>query len=407
MVLNLVKFSHIADCHIGGWRDPKLKQINTDAFFKAIDISLNEKVDFILIAGDLFNTALPGIDRLKDVVRKFKELKDKNVPVYLIPGSHDYSPSGKTMLDVLEEAGLCINVVKGDVVNKKLRLRFTIDKKTGAKITGLLGRRGMLEKSYYEELDREHLEKESGFKIFMFHTALTELKPKKLEKMESAPISLLPKGFDYYAGGHVHIVEKKDLPGYKNVVYPGPLFPNTFYELEELEGGGFYIYDDGNINRINLQVKNVFTINVNANHKIPESVTSEIIEQIQNKEFNDTIVLIRVRGTLESGKMSEIDFKKIYDLLNEKSAYFIMRNTAQLSTKEFEEIKVETSSIEEIEDKLIEEHLGQIESGWDKEKEKIMSKSLMTILSSDKKEGEKVYEYEARIKDEIERLLNI
>ena len=48
-----------------------------------------------------------------------------------------------------------------------------------------------------KELDLKNLEEEEGFKIFMFHTALTELKPKNLERMDSAPISLLPKGFDY------------------------------------------------------------------------------------------------------------------------------------------------------------------------------------------------------------------
>ncbi len=403
-----MKFSHIADCHIGGWRDPKLKDLNTEAFFKAINISLDEKVDFILIAGDLFNTALPGIDKLKDVVRTFRELKEKEIPIYLIPGSHDFSPSGKTMLDVLEEAGLCENVVKGEEVNGKLRLKFTVDEKTGAKITGLLGRRGMLEKSYYEELDHEYLEKEPGFKIFMFHTALTELKPKKLERMDSSPISLLPKGFDYYAGGHVHIVEKKDLPGYKNVVYPGPLFPNNFHELEELEGGGFYIYDDGEVIRKNIRIKNVFTINVNANHKIPEQITSEIVEEIKNKEFFDTIVLIRVKGTLENGKLSEIDFKKVYDLLHEKSAYFIMRNTSSLTTKEFEEIKIESKSTEQVEERIIKEHVGQIEvKGWNEDKEKSMIKTLMSVLSSDRKEGEKVYEFEARMMEEVKKILSL
>jgi hypothetical protein len=312
------------------------------------------------------------------------------------------------MLDVLEEAGLCKNVVKGKVVDDKLMLKFTIDEKTGSKITGMLGRRGMLEKSYYEELNKEYLEKKSGFKIFMFHTLITELKPKRLEKMESSPISLLPKGFDYYAGGHVHIVRKKDLSGYKNVVYPGPLFPNTFHELEELQGGGFYIYDNGEIIRENIHVKNVFTININANHKIPEKITNEILEEIKNKEFYDTLVLIRVSGTLESGKISEIDFKRIYDLLYEKSAYFVMRNTSGLVSTEFEEIKVETSSAEEIEEKLINEHLGQIKvSSWNKDKEKSMIKSLMAVLSSERKEGERVYEFEARINEELSRILNL
>ena len=401
-----MKFSHLADCHIGGWRDPKLKDINTQAFFKAIDISILEKVDFILIAGDLFNTALPGIDKLKEVVKKFKELKDNYIPVYLIAGSHDFSPSGKTMLDVLEEAGLCTNVVKGSVEDNKLKLKFTVDKKTGAKITGMLGRRGMLEKSYYEELDRDSLEKESGFKIFMFHSLLTELKPKELERMESAPISFLPKGFDYYAGGHVHIIEKQDLPGYKNVVYPGPTFPNTFYELEELTNGGFYIYDKGDVKRHDIKIKDVVKIKVDANNKIPETITSEIIDQI--KDVKDKIVLIRVSGVLDSGKISEIDYKKITELLHEKKAYFVMRNTSGLTTKDFEEIKIETTTAEEIEDQLINEHVGQVEiNGWDMNKEKSMVKSFMTLLSSEKKEGEKVYEYEDRVKEELMRILEI
>ncbi len=403
-----MKFSHMADCHIGSWREEKLKELNTEAFFKSVDISINKEVDFILISGDLFNTAIPGINNIKDVVKKFKELKDRNIPVYLIPGSHDFSPSGKTMLDVLEEAGLCINVVKGSVINKKLRLNFTIDQKTGAKITGMLGKRGMLEKSYYEELDIDYLEKEVGFKIFMFHTSITELKPKSLEKMDSSPLSLLPKGFDYYAGGHVHIIEKKEFPGYKNVIYPGPLFPNNFHELEELKGGGFYIYDNGEITRENVNIKNIFYINIEADHKLPETITNEILEKIKNKEFYNTLVLMRISGVLESGKITDIDFKKIYDLIYGKSAYFIMRNTSSLTTKEFEEIKIETGSSEDIEDNIIKEHLNQIKvSSWDKNKEKEMIKKMMTILSSEKKEGEKVYQYEARIKEELEKLLEL
>ena len=145
-----MKFAHMADCHIGSWRDPKLKDMSTLAFGKAIKKCIEENVDFILISGDLFNTSLPRLDNLKTVVSIFKKLKDKDIPVYIIPGSHDYSPSGKTMLDVLEEAGLFINVVKGEDVDGKIKLNFTIDEKTGAKITGMLGKRYSLEKEYYK-----------------------------------------------------------------------------------------------------------------------------------------------------------------------------------------------------------------------------------------------------------------
>ena len=72
-----MKFAHLADCHIGSWRDPKLNHISTEAFCKAIDCAVQHHVDFIIIAGDLFNTSVPGIDRLKKATKKLKELKDK------------------------------------------------------------------------------------------------------------------------------------------------------------------------------------------------------------------------------------------------------------------------------------------------------------------------------------------
>ena len=139
-----MRFAHIADCHIGSWREPKLNNISTDAFIKAIDISKEKDVDFIIIAGDLFNTPLPAIDKLKTVVQKLRELKEKNIPVYGIPGSHDFSPSGKTMIDVLESAGLFTNVCKGSInENGKLTLKYTQDPKTKILLTGIIGKKGM------------------------------------------------------------------------------------------------------------------------------------------------------------------------------------------------------------------------------------------------------------------------
>lgn len=400
-----MKFAHLADCHIGGWRDPKLRNIASQAFEKAVDLCIERNVDFILIAGDLFNTSLPSIDGLKLVVKKLKELKDRNIPVYLIAGSHDFSPSGKTMLDVLENAGLSINVAKGEEVEGKLRLDFTVDDKTGAKITGLLGKRGGLEKSYYEELLRDELEKEEGYKIFLFHSLLSELKPKELEKADSQPLSLLPKNFNYYAGGHPHIVKDAKIEGYGTIAYPGPLFPNNFRELEELGNGGFYIVEDDKVKFEPVVIYNTFNIPIDANHKTPEQVKEEIIGKIKGKEFNDTIVTIRVSGILESGKPSDIDFKEIFERLYEKSAYFVMKNTNALVAKEFEEIKIDAHNIEDVEEKIIKEHIGQIKvEGLDEIK---ITKELMRILSVSRDEGEKVADFEKRVKGEMEKILEL
>src|SRR3989344_9518417 len=131
-----MKFGHLADCHIGGWRDPKLKELSIIAFEKAIVRCIEENVGFLLIAGDLFNNSLPSIDLIKITADILNRLKNHDIDVYIIPGSHDFSPSGKTMLDVFDKAGLVINVMKIE----DNQLKFSIDK-TNTKITGLVGLR--------------------------------------------------------------------------------------------------------------------------------------------------------------------------------------------------------------------------------------------------------------------------
>lgn len=404
-----MKFSHLADCHIGSWRDEKLTNLSTEAFIRALDISLQENVDFILIAGDIFNTSLPAIEKLKVATKKLREVKEKGVPVYVIPGSHDFSPTGKTMLDVLEHAGLFVNVVKGIVTeDNKLRLSFTIDKKTGAKITGLLGKKGSLEKKYFEHLDTTSLEQEDGFKIFMFHTAIAELKPTELEQMDAAPVSFLPKNFDYYAGGHVHIVKHAEIDSYKNIVYPGPLFPNSFSELEKLKHGGFYLYDNGELHHVPIILHPTISLHIHAKNESVKEVERKIEKEIEIINTHDAIVTLRVDGELNEGKASDIDFIIIRKKLEEKGAYFFMKNTTHVKSKEFEEIKIHAENTSAIEQKIIEEHSGQFQSSeFSQEEQRAIIRTLLQMLDTEKQEGERVIDFENRIRKDVGHLLKI
>lgn len=398
-----MKFSHLADLHIGSWREPKLRDLSAKAFVKALEKSLELNVDFILFAGDLFNTSLPAMDGLKLVVEKLKWLKDQNIPLYVIAGSHDFSPSGRTMVEVLEKAGLLINVCKGSVENETLKLQFTIDPKTNAKITGLLGKKGMLDKIYYENLDYPYLENEPGYKIFMFHTAISELKPKHLESMEAQPLSLLPKNFNYYAGGHVH---HKSQIEYSTglVTFPGALFPNNFSEIEKYSYGGFYLIEDSKVDWLPVKIIEHVKMEFDCHHKSAEEVEKNILEEISRKELAHSLVTLRLTGTLGSGRLGDINFKEIFRQIYEKNAYFIMRNTSQLKSPDFEEIKIDSGSVEDVEDSLIREHLGQfmIEGG-----ELNLTKSLMQVLNTEKKEGEHVHDFEDRLREEMEKVLGL
>jgi len=72
----MVKFAHLADCHLGSWRQEELQKLNFQSFQKVIDRCIQEQVEFILISGDLFDSAYPPIEILKDSFAEFKKLHD-------------------------------------------------------------------------------------------------------------------------------------------------------------------------------------------------------------------------------------------------------------------------------------------------------------------------------------------
>ncbi|PIN87609.1 hypothetical protein COV12_02940 [Candidatus Woesearchaeota archaeon CG10_big_fil_rev_8_21_14_0_10_32_24] len=397
-----MKYAHLADLHLGSWRDEKMRTLSTKAFLMAINECQKENVDFILFAGDLFNTSLPALDTLKIVTKKLKELHDRNIPLYVIPGSHDFSPSGKTMIDVLENAGILKNVFKGEVIDKTLHLEFTTDPKTGAKITGVLGRRGMLDRNYYENLC---LDQQEGYKIFMFHTSVTELMPIDLELIESQPLSAFPKGCHYYAGGHIHhpnLIETEDYVA----SYTGSLFPVNFQELQKYGKGGYYIitYENNhqNIKWEALEPMKHQGLSLNCATKSPEKITCEILSHFNNQDLNETVITIKLKGKIQNGNVSDINFKHIFEQLYNQGAYFIMKNTNKLQSENFQEMIISNTNPEFVEEEIIKEHLQQ-QDLFDKDKEFELTKQLISALNTFKKEGEKISDYNKRVIEEIKK----
>lgn len=395
-----MKFVHCADCHLDGFRDQKLSILGEKCFTQVIDFAIEKEVDFFIIAGDLFNSALPRVDSLKFATTQLKRLQEMNVPVYAIAGSHDFSPQGKTMLDVLEIAGLLTNVMKGELKDDKLILKLTLDKKTNVLLTGINGRKGMLDAKQYKDIII-YLPKGKE-SIFLFHTALDELKPSNLEKMESTTAKSLPPGFSYYAGGHVHIVDRYSDAEHKNVIYPGPTFPNSFSELEELKKGSFVYYDSTKtkpIEHIYLEPKKIESFTIDANDKTSGIIEDEIKSVLEKNNLEDKIILLRVKGTID-GKVQEINFKELFQFAYQKGAYIILKNTFQLSSKLFEEVSIENT--EDIEGDTIKEHLGQIPIAHEEE---ATIKALLNVLNTEQMDGEKKTTFTERISSIVRELI--
>ena len=386
----MVKFAHIADVHLGGWKQQPLQELNLQSFKKAIETCIKEKVEFVLIAGDLFDSAFPPIEILKETFAQFRVLKEAGIPCFIIAGSHDYSVSGKTFLDVLEKAGFCKNVEDFEERADKLILNPTIYK--GVAIYGYPGKTSGLE---LNDLRRAEFNDAPGmFKIFMLHTTID--KAKGSLPIDSLDTSRVPYA-NYYAMGHLHIDFQ-----YENFVYPGPIFPNNFQELEDLEYGRFIIVDTNNnanvkLKKIALKIKDVVSFDIEIKNAL--LATEKIISELEKKDIFDKVVLLRIRGTLETGKNSDIKFQQIEETIKRKSAYFMIRNTHELETLETEiDLKVEES--DNVEEETIKIFSEKNTSDLNK-----AIPQLMNSFSTEKQEGETTENFTSRLMDEAKKIL--
>ncbi|MDO8508332.1 MAG: exonuclease SbcCD subunit D [Nanoarchaeota archaeon] len=382
-----MKFAHLADCHLDGWRQPELNALNLQSFQKTVSICIKEKVDFILIAGDLFDSSYPSIDTLKEAFKEFRRLSEVKIPVFLIAGSHDYSASGKTFLDVLEKSGFCKNVHQYEERNGFIFLQPTICKNVA--IYGYPGKKSGLE---VDEIERIKLQDSPGlFKILMLHTTIKSAVPNP--KIKSVDDSKLPQ-VNYLALGHLHINYSKN-----GKVYPGPIFPNNLSELEELKGGSFYIFDNGKIDKREVKIKEVLVINYETNNAL--NATDELLNVLVKENLNDKIVIIKISGVIEQGKTSDINFGKIETFAKKSGAWVVLKNTSRLQLSE-PELQLDTIDTEDIESEVIKKFESTNQSKFNK-----LISPLIKVLQLEKIDDEKSAIFEERLLNETKKIIGI
>jgi hypothetical protein len=333
------KFAHMSDIHIGAFRHPELKELLLDAFDAAMDRCMEEKVAFIVMAGDIFDSNIPDLASVRRAVEKMKQVVDSGIRLYAIYGSHDFSLNYSSIVDVLDGAGLFTKAEAMSKAGGRILLSFVQDP-SGPKLCGVSGKKLSIDRDEYAALDRESLEKEPGFKIFVFHGAIEELKPSSLEKMEAMPAANLPGGFSYYAGGHVHRRSLQSLPGRPNIAFPGPLFATDYTELVQLAQGearGFYVvhFDDKEVSEVEfipIKVCDVVELRYSADGKTSGQAAGELTE-LAKSQVTGKAVLLTVEGELADGKTSDIDFPAIRKRLLASGPLMVLSNYSRLSSR--------------------------------------------------------------------------
>jgi DNA repair exonuclease SbcCD nuclease subunit len=202
---NLKPFSfvHASDLHLGyaQYGLEARRQDFDNAFKELVDKTIELKPDFMIIAGDLFHQARPSNVTLENTIRSFKRLKDANISVLTVDGSHDSAPNiiTGTILYPLDSAGL---------IHHLPRYSGACWRKPDC--CYVYGIPNFHNKHKTEEALPKFMEEnpptpdDKVCNIFVFHAAvdLPSVKPPYIEA-EVSP-EQLPNGFDYYAAGHVH-----------------------------------------------------------------------------------------------------------------------------------------------------------------------------------------------------------
>ena len=404
-----MKFAHLSDVHLGFQKHESLQKIERQVFEKILDQCISLKVDFILIPGDLFHVNIPEMRVQKFAFAKFRQVHDAGIPIYVVYGSHDFSPVSNSVIDLLTEIGYITKVVQPTSHDDgQISLKCLVDPKTGVKLTGLTGLKMGKDREWYEKLDRDSLETESGFKIFLFHGGISDMKTDSGMDGDQMPLSLLPKGFSYYAGGHMHKFNHQSFEGYSNVVYPGTPFAGYHADLEDNANGqkrGFVLveFEDEvkSVDFIEIENTEYEVIEVDANNRKVESVNQELSEKTAEVNAENKVVIIKIQGELMSGKTADVDISIIRDNLNDKNALVVNVSKNQLTSKEYSITEAKGSNKEEIETNIFSENIGQLpfkEKNLTGDLGVALAKKLLAELGQPALENEKKSDYSLRIK---------
>lgn len=428
--MTLIRYAHLADIHLGSFREKKLKQLHIKQFIKLIDKIIDEELDFVLIAGDIFNVAMPPLEYVELVIEQVNRLKKEGIQVFVIGGSHDYSLTHKSFIQVLHSAGVWVDAGQWEIKDEQtislIPTKITI-KDIDIEICGVLGRKNGLDTKLYEKINSQETQQSTpdssnnSYSIFMFHTTIQELLPSRLKQIQNSySIKQLPKGFNYYAGGHIHVPNHIIQEDNSIISYCGPLFPNSFSEMKEgFSGFNVVEYDSSKqlqtMKYTPLPLISIIQLSTDCSSlsidEIDEKVETEI-EQVQketNQNIQDSIILFELYGEVRES-LNTLDISKYIDTLYSQGAYLVVKNTLKLSSKktQIKEHNYQFSTIQELEHKISsgfysltnEEENNDIQIDT-----KINFIEQLLQLDTKKLEDETNYHFEERIITSVKKIL--
>ena len=292
-----MKLIHCADIHLDsplrglekyeGAPISEIRVASRRAFQNVIDLALAQNVDFMIIAGDLFDGDWPDFNTGLFFISQMNRLREAGIRVFIVRGNHDADSKITRKLPFPENVHLFSHRKPETIIDDRL----------GVAIHG----QSFSQPAVTDDLALSYPTRIKGlFNIGVLHTALTG----REGHARYAPCSidtLHSKEYGYWALGHVHQREKLDSNAW--ILFPGNLQGRHIKESGP-KGCSLIMVQGGEVERVEHLAQDVFrweTLELDASEagnqdELLEQIQIGLKEQLQYAEGRTLAVRVRLFG---------------------------------------------------------------------------------------------------------------
>lgn len=321
-----MKLLHVSDTHVGFANYARLtpgglnqrEQDIFDAFERAIDLALRERVEVVLHSGDLFDSVRPTNRALSHVLAQCRRLAEARIPLVVISGNHEAPRLRETgaVLRLLDFMPGAHAVYQGRY--EKVRV-------------GAAAKRGMdaSADAPYDlavhavphaadndalraQLARVEPDPEARFNVAMLHAGIVGVADFRSGEFHEQTVDQgqLPRGMDYVALGHYH----RAVEVAPSVWYAGSTERLSFGEAHETKSANLVDLARGTITPIPLPTRPMLDLpRLSCQGMDDAAVAPALYAALASAPLEGAIARLRV-DALPAHVYAALDFRRVKEL---------------------------------------------------------------------------------------------
>ncbi|TYU06526.1 metallophosphoesterase family protein [Listeria monocytogenes] len=213
-----IQFLHMADLHLDSpfiglsTLPQRLFSAIQESTFQSLErittVAIKEAVDFVLIAGDIYDSEDQSVRAQARFAKEMKRLEAANIPVFMIHGNHDFIEKHKEKLALPSNVHVFSEQV--EVMSHKTATGVSVN------IYGFSYNERHIRSS---RVDEYKIQGDADFHIALLHGSEVSSSEEHDVYAPFRVQEISRKGFDYWALGHIH--KRQLLAESPSIYYPG------------------------------------------------------------------------------------------------------------------------------------------------------------------------------------------